>query len=732
MSNNIPPINKDTDQSLKVLTDTYIDLLSVLEPKFQEENKYDQKTLDLLYDACSRICKSLSISLNPLPSGYFTSAVFTSKYLDELSYYNAFRYRLESLQPLWWQKDCGPLLAFRKKDKQPLALIRKKNVYFYYDSISQTEAPVTAQFSETLDTQVFFFYPSLPEKPLSWKDLYLFVFKNVFPDLKMLLVLQFIMGGLALLIPIFTKIFFESVIPNADTSHLKQLSFLLFVCIASTTLFGLAQTIHSLRMRYKSNITLEAAVWDRILKLPVNFLKQYTAGDLAQRAVGIDRIQQRISTAVITTALGSIFSILSLLLMFYFDIWLALYAFAFAILVAIISISLTFFLLKYQRQLLELQGKLAGLVFQLLAGVNKIRIANRELQAFKLWAHKFTEKNKVFFKVGVIDIAFNTFFPLLSVIATAILFAFVIQRGIALSFGDFMGFSAAFSQFFASFLAITSVITSAFETVPLYERVKPILHALPEKEENQIFLTEFNGAIAVENLSFRYEQDTPFILDNISFSINPGDFIAIVGPTGSGKSTLFRLLMGFETPVKGHLFFDNRDINTLNLRALRQYFGVMLQNSTLLPGSIFENLAVLNPDLTQEEALHACALMQIADEIQQMPMGLHTLLSEGGRNISVGQRQRIMLARSIIHKPKCLFLDEATSALDNITQAKIHENLMQLNITRVVIAHRISAIKKADVIYVIDQGIIKESGTYTELMAKNGLFTSLAQKQSLI
>jgi ABC-type bacteriocin/lantibiotic exporter with double-glycine peptidase domain len=223
----------------------------------------------------------------------------------------------------------------------------------------------------------------------------------------------------------------------------------------------------------------------------------------------------------------------------------------------------------------------------------------------------------------------------------------------------------------------------------------------------------------------------PLLFDGLTLKIRSGQYVAVVGKTGCGKSTLVRLLLGFETPQKGAIYYDNQDISKLDKRSLRRNFGVVLQNSKLMQGNVFSNITVSAPWLTLDDAWEAAKFAGIAEDIRAMPMGMHTIITEGSGGISGGQRQRLMIARAIASKPKILIFDEATSALDNITQQHIASSLSKLKCTRIVLAHRLSTIKQCDRIIVLDDGKIIEDGSYDELIKNGGFFAELIQRQRL-
>jgi len=264
--------------------------------------------------------------------------------------------------------------------------------------------------------------------------------------------------------------------------------------------------------------------------------------------------------------------------------------------------------------------------------------------------------------------------------------------------------------------------------IPLYEQAKPILTTPPEVDQGKEHPGVLTGAIEAQRLRFRYHATSPLVLRDVSLSVRAGEFVALVGPSGSGKSTMLRLLLGFETPEAGSIYYDGHDLARLDRQALRRQIGVTLQNGRLMAGDIFSNI-VGSSLATVDDAWESARMAGLADDIRAMPMGMHTVISEGAGTLSGGQRQRLLIARALVQKPRILFFDEATSALDNQTQDTVTTSLEQLKVTRVVIAHRLSTVLRADRIHVFDRGRIAEGGTYEELMAAGGLFRELARRQ---
>ena len=310
-----------------------------------------------------------------------------------------------------------------------------------------------------------------------------------------------------------------------------------------------------------------------------------------------------------------------------------------------------------------------------------------------------------------------------------LLYFLAVQSGVTVS--EYYAFTAAYGRVMGAFTALAGIAVSVASIRPVLEMAESLLKAEPEVSDDKLPVSHLSGSIEMSHVTFRYEENTPYILNDLSLNIRAGEYVAIVGRTGCGKSTLVRLLLGFEKPERGAIYYDRHDLGNLDPRSLRRHIGVVIQNGQLFQGDIFSNITISAPDLTLEEAWAAAETAGIAQDIREMPMGMQTLISEGQGGISGGQKQRLMIARAIAPKPEILIFDEATSALDNKTQKQVSDALDKLNCTRVVIAHRLSTIRNCDRILVMDGGGIIEEGTYEELVAKNGYFAELVARQQL-
>jgi NHLM bacteriocin system ABC transporter ATP-binding protein len=725
------------------LEGAYARLASVLAPR--GESAAEAAASEPLLAACRLVGRRLGIDFVPLrdPEG----RVRAGDRLTALCAANRVRHRRVILRDDWWRRDNGPLLAFRTsserpEERRPVALLpTSPSSYELLDPtdptdpvnpanpVGATPRAVDAALAEELAGDAFMFYPPLPERPLHPGDLLRLAFSGRRRDLGTIVLVGLAGGLLGLLTPILTGQIFGSIIPGADRSQLLQVTLALGVAALATTVFQVVRSLAVLRLSGKIDGSVQAAVWDRLLALPTAFFRRYSVGDLASRSLGIDAIRQLVTGNVLTSVLSTVFSVLSFALLFYYSWRLALLATGLVAVLLLVTTGLLFFQVRHQRELLALEGKISSLLFGLIGGLAKLRIAGAEQRAYALWAERFAEQRRVTVKaqrLANVQLTVSAVFGLLSSLAVFAMVGFTSEAQMPI--GRFLAFNAAFAQFLGSALSMIGFFSTLLTLVPLYERLSPILKERPEVDPSKVDAGDLAGEIELSHVSFRYREDGPLILDDVSLRARPGEFIALVGPSGAGKSTCLRLLLGFEKPTAGSIYFDGQDLSSLNLLSVRRQLGVVLQSGRPMTGDIL-SVIIGNANLGIDDAWEAARLAGMEDDIKAMPMGMHTVIGEGAETFSGGQRQRLLIARAIVNRPRILFFDEATSALDNRTQELVSRSLEGLKATRIVVAHRLSTIVNADRIYVFAQGRVVESGTYRDLLAQGGLFSQLAARQ---
>ncbi|WNJ16376.1 NHLP bacteriocin export ABC transporter permease/ATPase subunit [Pontibacter sp. G13] len=685
---------------------------------------------------CQRIGKEVGVEMK-IPKEGLSEMTSQVQQLKAIAQGSNVRVRKVILRGEWWKEENGHLVAFTKETATPVALIQhaKKGEYEQYDPEGNSRLVTQAEAAELEPVAYMFFY-AFDQKISSVRKIGEFAVRGLKVDIGFILAAALAGSLIGLIIPTLTGMIYGDVIPQADRSFLWEVFGILLMVGVVSALLQLIQGILLLRVETKSNINIQAGLMDHLLRLPVSFYKKFAAGDLAMRSLGINQIRRIFSDTVLTAVLSGTFSIVNLFLLFYYDSHLAWVGLGLALLAIIFTTVVGLFKLRYDRQIANHQGDIQGYLFELLSGIAKLRVTGTEKRLFAVWANKFaTLKNLGFRSVNYQNYTtvFNATYPLLTNILFFGALFYLIENALPgtrgmISVGVFMAFVSAFNQFLNDCLSMSHALITSLNVVPLYERLKPILDEEPESEHGSVDPGTLQGEIELAGISFRYNENQPLVLKGVSFRIKPGEMVAFVGPSGSGKSTIMRLLLGFEEAESGSIFYDGQDFETLNKELVRQQMGVVLQHSALMAGSIYKNI-VGNSELTLEQALEAVEMAGLREDIEQMPMGMHTIISEGASTFSGGQRQRLMIARAIVHKPGILFMDEATSALDNRTQAIVSRSLESLKATRIVIAHRLSTIVNADRIFVMKDGEIVETGSYQELLDQNGLFAELAQRQ---
>ncbi|HSG39516.1 MAG TPA: NHLP bacteriocin export ABC transporter permease/ATPase subunit, partial [Thermoanaerobaculia bacterium] len=714
------------------LRGAYARLASVLQP-LARDGAVAGEAPDPLLAAVRLVGEARGIAIRALPD--WQEVTRQGDRLDQICAASRVRSRRVILRDDWWRRDNGPLVGFRfldaeQKQRRPVALIpTSPRTYEMADPVEGTRTPVDAALAESLSGDAHMLYPPLPERPVTRGDLLRLAVRGRRGDLLTILGMGAAGGLLGLLIPILTGQVFGSVIPGADRGQLGQITLALIVSALAAAVFQVTRSVAVLRLGGKADGSLQSAVWDRLLSLPVSFFRRFSVGDLANRSLGINTIREILTGNVLTSALAAIFSVFSFALLFYYSPRLALVATALVAVLALVTAGLTWLQLRHQRALLELQGRIASLLFGLIHGISKLRVAGAEARAFARWAEAFAEQRRKTLsaqRAANAQIAFNAVYGVLTSLAIFAVVGFYLEESMPI--GEFLAFSAAFGQFLAATLSLVGTLSSVLVMVPVYERLMPILETVPEVDESKAEPGELAGEIEFSHVSFRYQADGPTILDDVSFRAAPGEFIALVGPSGAGKSTCLRLTLGFEKPTSGSIYFDGQDLSGLAVQSVRRQIGVVLQTGRPMAGSIYSNI-VGSSNLGIDAAWEAARMAGLEDDIKSMPMGMHTVISEGAETFSGGQKQRILIARAIVHRPRIILFDEATSALDNRTQEIVSRSLEGLKATRIVIAHRLSTIQNADRIYVIEGGRVVEEGTYQDLLHRGGPFTRLAERQ---
>lgn len=635
------------------------------------------------------------------------------------------------LEDRWWKNGDGPLLAVEKETGKMCALLPDKLYgYRYFDSSANAFVKVNTSNKDRFETDAVCFYRPLPLKPMSGRNLIVFLMRHTLKNDSLLIrTAMLLITVVGILTPLITQVIFAQIIPSGK-SILLALAVALLICAAlGNYLFTTVKTAIMSRIVNHMDTLLQNSLMGRLLSLPVKFFSDKSAGGLAQ---SIDAMAQ-LPTIIANVYYGTwIMVVMSLL--YIFQVLLMAPALSLpALLTFVLEIAMIGLCMKQKavliRDQLEADKSAQGLVFALISGIQKIKLSGSENRAFAKWAELYQKKSSASYQMPFPAFMQNEMFVAIQLIGMMI--AYISAAGAGVSVANFAAFSSSFGMVVAALMQLSASTDMITYLKPVLDMGETILKAVPEVSSGKKIVEKLNGSIELSNVSFQYEKDGPKIIDNISLSIESGEYVAIVGKSGCGKSTLMRLLLGFEDPDEGAIYYGKHDLSTLDLASFRRNIGTVLQSGKLFAGDVFSNITISAPWLKMDDAWEAARMAGMADDIEDMPMGMHTLISEGSGGISGGQRQRLMIARAIAPKPSILMFDEATSALDNITQKIVTDSLSSLKCTRIVIAHRLSTIKDCDRIIVLDSGKIVEDGTYDELIAKRGFFADLVSRQQV-
>ena len=631
------------------------------------------------------------------------------------------------LSGAWWKDAWGPMLGWLA-DGTPVALLPDFMGYSYRDPSSGETIKIRESTAENISANAECFYRGLPARPLKLKDLAVFAVKSIsLTDMMLVVAASIIVSLLGMILPVINKMLFDIIIPSGLLGNILPAAALMIGANVASMLFELTRTLCLTRFSDKLTISVESAAMARIFSLPVSFFRDYTAGELSQRVSSINSIVSILTDAVLTTALSSVFSFVYIFQMSTYAPTLVAPGLIIIAATLAVIIASTLIQTKVFKERIKISNKLNGMVYSLFGGISKIKLAGAERSAFAQWVGMYSREGRLSYNPPAF-LKWNTAITGAITLGGTILLYYTAGSG-EVTVSNYMAFSAAYSMVSSSLLSLSGVVKQLSNLKPLEENVRPIFEAQPEASENKKQAISLNGEVELSGVSFRYSEDLPYVLKNFSLHISPGEYVGIVGKSGSGKSTLMRLLIGFETPETGAIYYDGEDLRDFDLRSMRQRIGVDLQNGKLFAGDIFSNIIITAPWSTMEDAWEAARLAGIAEDIEAMPMGMMTMVSEGSGGVSGGQKQRILIARAIVGKPQVLLFDEATSALDNLVQNQVSENIAALGCTRIAIAHRLSTVQQCDRIVMMDNGQIAEEGTYEELMERKGLFYDFAIRQ---
>lgn len=636
-----------------------------------------------------------------------------------------------NLEEGWYKDSFGPVLAFLKDGGEPVSVLPGAvGGYYFVDKKTGKKVTLNKKTETLFEGVGYCFYKPLPQRKIGVRDLLLYMKSCLSAnDAALIVIATLAVTLVGMMIPRVTKALTGPIVTNGTGAMLISIAICLLCTSLSSQLISSVKELYMSRVQCKASLGIQASMMMRVMSLPADFFRKYSAGELTSRAMSVNQLCNMVLGTVMSTGLSSLISLLYITQIFSFTPSLVVPSLLIILTTVVFGAISSLVQIKLSKQIMEHEAKESGIEYAMISGIQKIKLAGAEKRVFAKWANMYAEGAKLTFDPPTfikINTVINT---AISLFGTIILYFFAVQSGVDQS--SYFAFSSSYGSVMGAFSALAGIALTAAKIKPTLDMAKPFLEAVPETSDNREIVTKLSGSIELNNIYFRYSENSPYIVNNMSLKIKPGEYVAIVGRTGCGKSTLMRLLLGFEKPEKGAVYYDGKDINKLDLGSLRRKIGTVMQNGGLFQGDIYSNIVITAPELSLDDAWEAAEKAGIADDIRAMPMGMQTLVAEGQGGISGGQKQRLMIARAIAPKPKILMFDEATSALDNKTQKQVSEALDAMGCTRIVIAHRLSTIKHCDRILVLEKGSVIEDGTYDELIEKGGYFAGLVERQRL-
>lgn len=724
------------------LTDSFKELSTIFA---KESQKFPFVDINHIYRCCQAIGNALNIRFIPLHEKHQQKFFSADEYIYLLCHNSHVYYRRVTLVEEWWKENLGHLLCFYQEEKLPIALLKNNHGYEYYLPETDTWGAFSPEKFPLIQAEAFVFYQALPNKQfITNKEIRHFLTKDHHSNWAFLFFYSFLTILCLSLIPFFVRQLYGVVIANLDYVVFAQVGLAFLLLVISVMIFSLSREFVSMCIQTLFDQEYSSALWQRVLSLSIQVFRKISLGDLFNRLQITNIIRIELSRQVVRQLLTGLFSILFLIPMFYYNstlswvvcgIWLA-------------SLIILCIAMKRAQNLTEekliLSGSQNEKVLETLLRINTARIYGCENRFFSRWEQGFLQIKRVDWKIAWWKSLIITCNALLSPLSLTCIYGFMIFQKVSelqsvetvaitggteiFAIGDFMGFYMAYVVFSASIVDFSNGFIQLTSIKPAWNRSRQLLQEQPDSASYRRKPGLLTGEVRIDHVDFRYDPEFDLILSNISLYAEPGEFIAIVGHSGCGKSTLMRLLIGFEKPENGVICYNGKDLATLDLQDVRSQMGIILQTSAILDGTIRDNV-VTGRVHHDDQIMQALKLAGFSEDLELMPMKLDTVLMNGGGTLSGGQRQRLLIARALIGNPKILIFDEASSALDSLTQEFVSQNIERLNTTRIVVAHRLSTIRKADRIYVMHEGKIVDQGSFHELSSRKGIFYDLVQRQ---
>ncbi len=679
-----------------------------------------------LFAVMEDLCRSLRIETPSYPSPDWTVEDYQELYFRP----RGIMWRKVLLKDGWYGDAMGVMLGRTTDGKDVALLPAGTGGYRYRDPETGRTVRITRENAGGFQPEAMLYYRPLPTGRIRRRDILNYIRDSIsLTDMLLLIAATLTVTLLGMTVPAMTSLLLTEVTKEADYQLLTVIFVILAMTAAASFIMTAVKELITVRITTKAAISLQAAFMMRMLTAPSGGLKTYSAGDLGSR-IGM------MSTSL-KTLLNMLFSMM-LTVVCSFVCFFQMFRYApgpAGIAMGVTAVLLLLYIMVIRKQAevsadrMTFQAEESGLTFSLIGGMQKITLAGAEKRAFSWWAEVYGKAIRLVYNPPLLLKIFSTLTPVVLLLGTIAMYSSAFSTHV--SQASYFAFLSSWGLMTGALTVTGSSAVSFADALPIFRVLRPLMDFESEIDSRKETVKQLKGSISMRDIIFRYSDGSPPVLEHLNIEIHSGEYVALVGATGCGKSTVLRLLLGFEKPDHGEVCYDGRNLESLDVISLRKHIGTVLQNGEVFGGTILSNITIGGDNLSVEDAWTAAQTAGIADDIRSMPLGMNTPLPAGGRGISGGQRQRLMIARAIVNRPSVLFFDEATSSLDNVTQREITDAIGEMKCTRLVIAHRLSTVQDCDRILCLDQGHIVEAGTYDELMKKGGFFAELVERQQI-
>lgn len=668
-----------------------------------------------LIEACTVLGKYLGVAIHvPTQEARRRSEDLTEDILN----LSGIRSKKVSLAPSWWERDSGAMLG-TLEDGTPVTLLpRGMRGYRMFNPRTDTTVRVTADIAQTIDTHATAVYRTFPEKPIGVRQILKFALgEHIGSEIVTILLFTFLASLIQVLPPIISQQIFDVIVPERLYGMLLEVILILLSFQIASMGFSIVVNLGFSRIKTKIEVSVQAAIWDRLLSMRLPFFYQFTAGELLEKIKGIDKVKQTLSLKLLETFLSSIFALINIYVLFRYIPSITPTVLLMFLLCFVVSWYIGMRKYRLNQRYIAVSNRLTSLNHQMLDGMQRIKSSRAEARVFSMWSKQEAEARFFKGRMKMMDNALDAFYTFFKFGAIAVVYL-LISRQTNVEMGVFVAYISSFLIVQATVMNLLGVLNVLPELVPVMQNIKPILQSPPAERSTQDVPDQPDGTLSVHHASFQYDPYGQTILHDISISVAQGESIGIIGFSGSGKSTLLKLLLGLYPPTEGKVYMGGYDMATVDTSYLRQRAGVVMQNGRITVGSVYTNVIGNDSRITEEEAMEALNAAGLGDYVRALPKGIHSAVGTGTTELSEGQKQQLLIARALVRKPSYIFFDEATSQLDAITQASVMAQLHTVRATKVIVAQNLSTVEACDRILVMDQGKIIIQGTYAELAAK--------------